>query len=45
MGLVSLVFVAFLVAFGPFVGGEKLVVTEEQVDGKKRVRVLVCVCG
>ena len=40
MGLLSLVFVAVLVAFGPFFGGEKFAVTEEQVDGKERVCVL-----
>ena len=32
MGLLSFVFVAVLVAFGPIFEGEKLVVTEEQID-------------
>ena len=39
MGLLSLVFVAVLVAFGPIFGGEKLTITAEQVDGKKRLCV------
>ena len=38
MGLRSLVFVAALVAFAPIFGGEKLVVTEEQIEGEKRER-------
>lgn len=43
MGKLSLYFVAILVAFGPFFGGEKFAVTEAQLNGKKRVWERACV--
>lgn len=43
MGLMSLLFVAVLVAFGPFFAGENFVVTEKQNEGKKCVCVCRCV--
>lgn len=43
MGKLSLCFVAFLVAFGPFFGGQQLAVTEAKLNGKRQVWERACV--